>query len=202
MTRLRRRPQLHFTISVLFFLALSGCIPTKFRGYFASGAGTLESRYCGGLGIKDVLRVQAISGVLIEIRANQNQSNHTLTLDISLTVPETVTVQLLSPELVLQSREWEQPLILPIDRIMGSGPKPGPNRYRPTDRLIGSYGSPGLFGFWFLKGDKGTLFQTDLPKVDSFTLQFPPLKINEQMYYMDTIKFDTYAKWSIYTCVQ
>lgn len=189
-------------LSILFLLVLASCIPAKFSGYVPSGPGTLERRYCAGPGIRDVLRIEPASGVRIEVKAGQNRSNNTIELEVSLTIPETVTLQLLEPQFLLESQEWAEPRSLLIDRIMGSGPRPGPNLYGPTDKLAGPLGSPGLFGVWFLKGDKGTLFQTGVPKVNSFTLRFPSLNINGQIYRIDPIKFEAYEKLSIYTCVQ
>lgn len=191
-----------YIILTLTLPMLLSCVPAKFSGYIPSGPGSVEGRYCSGPGIKDALRVRAPSGVQINIRAGQNQRNDTITLDVYLTVPDAVTAQLLESEFVLESSEWTQPRILPIDRIMGSGLKPGPNRYAPTDRLAGTGGSPGLFGLWFFNGDKGTLFETGLPKVSSFRLQFPPLSINGQTYRVDPINFEAYERLSVYTCVQ
>ena len=189
-------------MSVPVFLAISGCIPAEFSGYLPNGPGTLVRRYCAGPGVKDVLRVQAYSGVRIETHAGWNRHNDTIELEVSMTVPTKVTVQLLEPQLLLQSREWTEPHVLLVDRIMGSGSRPGSNRYSPLEKLSGASDSPGVFGLWFLKGDKGTLFQTNIPKVNSFTLQFPPLRINNKIFRMDPIHFEVYKKWSVYTCVQ
>lgn len=193
---------LHFAISVLLLFMLTGCVPTILSGYVPSGPGTLERRYCAGPGIKDALRIVTDSGVQIDLRAGQNRRNSTITLDVRLTVPETVTVQLFSSELVLESSEWLKPRSLPIDRILGTGTKPGPNYYAPTEKLLGGVSSPGLFSLWFLKGDKGTTFETGVSKVSSFTLKFPPLTINGRTQQIDPISFEAYEKFSVYTCVQ
>lgn len=189
-------------MSMLVLFMLSGCIPAKFSGYIPSGPGTLERRYCAGPGIKDALRIDADSSVRVDLRAGQNRRDDTITLDIRLTVPEAVVVQLLSSELLLESADWSTPRNLPINRILGSGPKSGPNHYAPTDKLRGGVTSPGLFSLWFLKGDKGTTFETGVPKVNSFTLRLPPLSINGQIFRTDPISFDAYEKLSVFTCVQ
>lgn len=186
----------------IVWLVIPGCVPAKLSGYAPHGSGTLERRYCAGPNVADALRVDAGSGVRVDIRAGQNHRNGTITLDIRLTVPEKVVVQLLSSDLVLESMEWSKPRVLPIDRILGSGTKPGPNSYAPTDKLSGSAISPGLFSLWFLKGEKGTTFQTGIPKVNFFTMALPSLSINEQVFHFDRLSFEAYEKLSFYTCVQ
>lgn len=181
---------------------MAGCIPAQFSGYTPTGPGTVERRYCAGPGIKDALRIEAESGVRIDLRAGQNRRDNTITLSIRFTVPEAVVVQLRSSELQLRSPNWPQPRVLRIDRVLGSGPKPGPNYYAPTDRLPGGSTSPGIFGLWFLKGDKGNAFQTGLPIVSAFTLVLPPLTIDGETYQFAPIDFEAYEKVSIYTCVQ
>jgi len=189
-------------LSIFSLLVLPSCVPAKFSGYQPSGPGTLERRYCAGPGIRDVLRIELDSGVRIEVRAGQNRSDGTIELEVSSLVPAASTMQLLEPHFLLESQEWTAPRVLTIDRIMGSGPRPGPNRYGPTDKLMGFSDAPGLFGIWFLEGDKGTLFQTGIPKVNFFILKFPPLNINGRTYQLDPISFEAYEKLSIYTCVQ
>jgi len=180
---------------------LQSCVPAKFTGYIPTGPGTAEKGYCVA-GIKDNLRVRTGSGVDIVIWGNDNERNRTIALKVDIIVPEAVTVQLVAPDFVLRSSEWPQQHVLVVDRIIGPGPRSEPKTYGPTEKLVGVGGSGSHFLPWFLKGEKGTLYQTMIPKVKSFTLQPPPLSINGQTYRIDPITFEAYEKLSVYTCVQ
>ncbi len=177
---------------------LQSCVPSKFSGYLPSGPGVLESGYCVS-GIKDTLHVNAYDGVEIFINAGDESYDKTLTLSIYLHIPEGVVAQFLSSEVMLSSPEWTQPRTLPIYRITA----PGPREYLPMDMLPGSSKeSMGHFLLWYIKGNKGTLFQTGINKVEKFTLLMPPLSINGIEYRLDTISFESFNRWGVYTCVQ
>ena len=195
------RPRLAVCATALIATLLTGCVPAKFSGYLPSGPGTAETGYCIA-SIKDVLRIPVDSGVTFIIRAGENPRNQTITLSIVVNVPQGVTVQLLTPTILLQSEEWPQTRSLHIDRITGSGPKYGPGFYAPTEKLTGTADSRPHFVLWFLKGEKGTLFETGIPKVGSFSMQLPPLHINDKIYRVETVKFVAYSKWSVYLCAQ
>ncbi len=171
-------------------VALQGCVPVRFSGYQPSGPGTVEGRSCVA-SIKDVHRDQTDTGVQILTRAGQNTLDNTIQLHIELIVPEGVTVQLLSLEFVAISPEWAGPQILRA-REIGS--------YVATEELQ-IHGARGDLGNFSLRFVPRRPAQTPLPKVDTFTLQFPPLRINDHVYRPESVNFHAYKEWSIYTCI-
>src|SRR4030067_905428 len=174
-----------FSNVMVFALALllQGCVPMRFTGYQPSGLGSVEGRYCVA-GIKDVYRTEAVAGVQILTRAGQNSLNDTIKLHIELIVPEGTTVQLLSLEFVARSPEWAEPQILPVREI---------GTYVATKELQ-IHGGSGDMGYFNLKFIPRRLSETPLPKVDIFTLQFPPLRINDQVFQPESISFHAYKE--------
>lgn len=187
-----------FVAVLALSLSLAGCIPAKFSGYKPIGNGSLAGGYCVA-GIKDRLRVHAPSGVEVLLYAEENEKSNTILLGVDLIIPEGVSVQLLSSVLVLQSPEWAQSRTLAIHRITAAGPRV----YEPSAVLPGSsQESMGAFTLWFLPGEKGTLWETGVHKVLTFTLSLPALSINGRQFQVNTVAFEAYREWGMYTCVQ
>jgi hypothetical protein len=176
-------------------MLLQGCIvPVRFSGYIPSGPGNAEGGYCVS-GIKDTLRVKADAGVEITVRAGVNKQNETIMLDVDLVVPEGTTMQLLSPDLLLESPEWTEARVLRVYEITA----PGPRDFSAMSELPGAAESMGYFSFWFKKSQSGV---TSVPKVTTFKLQLPPLRINGKTVRIAPIIFEAYSKLGVYTCVQ
>ena len=177
---------------------LGGCVPWKLSGYRPTGSGVLESGYCVA-GIKDRMRFSAPRGVDILLRAAEDTQNQTILLEVSLIVPDGVTAQFLSADLVLRSPEWPQSRALSIHRITGGLARV----HEPAAVLPGSANaSTGTFTLWFMRGDVGSLWQTGLPLARSFTLSLPPLSIDGHQFDVEKVAFESYREWGMFTCAQ
>jgi hypothetical protein len=172
-------------------LAFHGCVPVRFSGYHPSGSGTVESGFCIA-GIKDFHRAQVDAGVQILTRASQNTLDNTIQLRIELVVPAGVTVELLPLELVGRSPQWKDPQILRVREI-------GPYVATENFQIRGAAGDLGYFRLGFVPRRPG---QTTLPNVETFSLQFPALRVDGRMYHIDDIEFRAYKEWGMPTCIQ
>ncbi len=181
-------------ISLLLLALVSGCaVPILFSGYAPQGSEPLEGGRCV-IGVNDILRIPADDGVSVTVRAGQHATTNTITLNIEVLVSDRVSARFLSPVISLTSTEWAQPIPLLIDRISGGEARDN----SPTAVLRGTpndtYNS---FLLWFVKGEKGTLFQTMVPKTPRFTLALPTLQINGRDFVFSPISFEEYKKWGL-----
>lgn len=180
-------------IAFLSFALYACAVPVRVSGYVPSGAGTLKNTSCV-LGKKDALRISAIDGVQIVVSAGKYEVKGTITLNIDLILPDAAVVQLLSPTFVLQTLE-SQTYRVTVGKITA----PGPHTYNATAELRALSPLSNAFSLWFISGPAGA---TSVPTVDSFTLQFPDIRINNKTYHVDPMKFDSYSSVSIAFCVQ
>ena len=177
---------------------LAGCVPWQFSGYRPNGSGALESGYCVA-GIRDRMRFNALRGVDILVYAAKDNQNQTILLEVSLVVPDGVTARFLSSDLVLRSPEWPQSRALSIYRITGGMARV----HEPSAVLPGSANaSTGTFTLWFMRGEVGTLWQTGLPLVRSFTVSLPPMTIDGRQFDLEEVAFRSYREWGMFTCAQ
>lgn len=180
--------------SIAFFLLLwmQGCV-ARFSGYIPSGPGTTKNLACFS-SIENQLQIRIDKDVKFVVTAGQDKRDQTITLNIDLlAIPPGVAVQLLSPDFIFQSREWSSSHILSIQKINVLRLK-----LPPLAKLDSTNGPLAHFRFLFFTDQN--VGKTGLPKVSSFTLQFPPLRVNDKVYRIDTIYFEAYEKWGFYMC--
>lgn len=179
-------------------VSLAGCIPAKFSGYRPTGPGAREAGYCVA-GIRDRLRVPAVHGVEVLLRAEEDARDHTILLEVMLVVPGSASLQLDSTEVRLSSPEWPEPRPLAIRRITGGAAR----EQDPLAVLAGSSrDSPGTFTLWFVPGDEDTLWRTGIPAARTFAVSLPPMVIDGEPFRPDAVTFEAYSKWGVYTCAQ
>jgi hypothetical protein len=182
-------------LPILYATLLLGCVPYKFSGYAPQGPGQLESRRgCFPPGINDALRISTEGGVDIVVWAGPDTRRQTIDLTVDLTVPADVAVRFASADLIFDSPAWPQPRLLPVAHITTVGPR----EFSPTAILHGADDDAiGPFSLWF-RSERGTSFMyTDIPTVDRFTLELPPLIINGHMYRIAPISFEPFKEWSL-----
>ncbi len=178
-------------------LTLAGCVPMKFSGYRASGDGSPEGGYCVAW-IKDRLRVHAPSGVDLLLYTMEHGYSDAVVLNVDLTVPEGVAAQWESPKLLLRSPEWPRPRSWVIERI-----RAGRSYLDPAAVLTGSSRrSMGTYSLAFVSTDEGTLAEPRIPRVRSFTVALPILRINGRAFQAGPVAFEAYRDWGMFTCVQ
>lgn len=192
----RSRQRRRMTVMGAAFLSftLHACaVPVRVSGYAPAGLGTLKNTSCI-LGKKDALRISAIDGVQIVVSAGKYEVKDSITLNIDLILPDAAVVQLLSPTFVLQTTE-SRTHRLTVEKITA----PGPHTYNATAELRALSPLSNAFSLWFMSGPAGA---TSVPIVDSFTLQFPDIRINNRTYHMEPIKFDSYSSVGLALCMQ
>lgn len=177
----------------LSFVLQACAMPVRVSGYVPSGVGTLKSASCI-LGKKDTLRIGGMDGVQIVVNAGKYEVKGTITLNIDLILRDGAMVQLLSPTIVLQIPE-SQNYRLTVEKITA----PGPRTYSSTAELRAISPLANTFSLWFTSGPAGA---TSVPIVDSFILRFPDMRINDKVYQLESIKFDSYSSVGIASCVQ
>lgn len=183
-------------LSLLLAGLLHGCVPARFSGYEAYGAGKPERDHCV-VGLHELRLVEGPMGVGVHWRATVDEDADGLLLSVYLSIPAGVTVQLLSPDLLLHSESWSQPMILPVHTISTSGPR----QLDPDAQLAGSSdASSGMYSLWFHPVTRGASGKTGLPAVTSFSAQLPPLLINDEQWTPGKVQFKRYRRWGIYTC--
>ncbi len=180
-------------IALVLLLCMQGCV-ARFSGYVPSGPGTVKNIACLS-SIENQLQIRIDKDVKFVVMAGQDERDQTITLSIDLlSIPAGVTVQLLSPDFLFQSREWGSSYTLLVQKIDAPGPKQLP----PLTKFDSADGPLAHYGFRFSSDQY--FGKTGLPKVSSFTLQFPPLRINDRVYRIDKIYFEAYEKWGFYMC--
>lgn len=180
-------------VAFLSFTLHACAVPVRVSGYAPSGLGTLKNTSCI-LGKEDALQISASDGVHIVVSAGKYEVKNSITLNIDLILPDGAVVQLLSPTFVLQTTE-SRTHRLTVDKITA----PGPHTYNATAELRALSPLSNAFSLWFMDGPAGA---TSAPIVDSFTLQFPDIRINNKTYHMEPIKFDSYSSVGLALCVQ
>lgn len=192
------RPVAAVASIIAMALMATGCMPSKFSGYEPSGPGIREDGYCVA-GVRDNLRVEAPHGVQVHWRASRDQAADAILLDVNVSVPDGVIVQLRSPDLVLSSEEWARPQLLPIAEISA----PGPRNLAPDAQLAGSAdASRGNYHFWYFPVGRGMTSKTGIPAVSAFSVQLPPLLINGDAWESAPVAFREFTRWGVYTCAQ
>jgi len=182
------------TGTLLLSFALYACaMPMRVSGYVPTGLGELKNTSCI-LGKNDALRITALDGVQIIVSAGKYEVKGTTTLNIDLLLPNESTVRLLSPTFVLQSAQFPTHR-LTVTKITA----PGPHTYDAMAELRALSPLSNAFTLWFASGPAGA---TSVPIVDSFTLQFPDMRINNQIYRIEPIKFASYNSVGLAFCVQ
>ena len=53
-----------------------------------------------------------------------------------------------------------------------------------------------------MPGDKGTLWETGIPVVRSFTVKLPAMSVNNESFEVASVAFEAYSEWGMYTCAQ
>lgn len=177
---------------------VTACIPARFSGYAPAGPGSLEQGPCV-IGIRDVLRMQAPSGVSVFMHAAEDEAAHEILLDVRLTVPGGTNVQLLSDILVLQGPGSAGSDKLEVIEISTSGPR----RFEPLATLPGAANGPeGEFTLWFRPIGRGNLRRTGFPATASFSVSLPALSIDGAIFEPATVRFTRFREWGAYACIQ
>jgi hypothetical protein len=179
-------------------LALSSCMPAQFSGYYPVGKGTIESSRCIA-GIRDTLRVSGPSGTEIMLHARKTHSSGAGELQVYVTIPDHVSMQLLSRDFILESPAWAEPMILPVVVITA----PGPREYDPLAVLSGSTDdSRNIYSLWFRPVGEDLPVQAGIPAGSEFSLRLPAIAINGERFAVERILFKPYREWGLYYCIQ
>lgn len=179
-------------VFILLFSVMSyACVPVHVSEYVPYGPGTIANPSCIA-GKNDTLRISALDDVQIVVRASKHQQKGTIALHIDFILPDRAVVQLLSPTFIVSTPE---PHSLSVTMIT----VPGPQVFKPTAELRALGPLQNDFGLWFLRRPAGA---TPVPIVDSFTLQFPKMRINGKVYQIEPVRFISKDFWSIGFCVQ
>lgn len=170
---------------------LNACVPVHVSEYVPSGPGTIKNPSCIA-GKDDTLRISALDDVQIVVRAGKHQQKGTIALYIDFILPDGVLVQLLSPSFIVYTPE---PHALTVKMITVSGPLV----FDATAELRAIGPLQNDFGLWFMNRPAGA---TSVPIVDSFSLQFPEMRINGKVYRAEPIRFESKDFWSVAFCLQ
>lgn len=178
-------------VSTIFLL--NACVaPMPFSGYIPDGQGVLTNA-SGIVGVKNVLHIEV--GEASIVTQGDISSNSMLELNINVIVPKAATAQLVSSEFVVNSAQLAKPVTLVVKKITASGPE----SFMPLSELVGETYDPGwignrtnkVFHLWFDPS-------ADVPKVDSFMLYFPKLRVNGKIYQVEPVSFRFYSRWGVY----
>jgi hypothetical protein len=164
-----------------------------------SGAtAALEPRPCA-TGIRDILRLSVDAGVEVRIGAGPASIYPApyaqISLGISLMIPEGVSVQLLSPYIILKSSEWPRPKTLTIVQIEDWTLPSGAARSLPATAILhGSARTNAYPGFGLSFVDNGPRSQTLVPVVKSFEMHFPEIRVNDELIALAPVSFAAYKR--------
>jgi hypothetical protein len=174
----------------------AACLPFRQSGYEVSGKGTrVQSPYVWF--IRDNLRLQAHSGVVLLISADAQQGSP-LQIRLEINIPKGVRVRWLGTAVTYRSSGWDQPRVGRLSEIRNYGG----GYWNPTDWLEGTQS-----GAWF---DKGSPYYTYIPgaaghsgNVDSdgrireFSMDLPTLEVDGKAFDPGTITVRRYQRWGL-----
>lgn len=137
------------------------------------------------------------SGVVVLAHASRSQIHPTpgeqITLDLTLLVPEGVSVQLSCSELALESPTWPEPQRVSILRIEDWTVSP-PAVFAPDALIRGTAGTHVHPGFGLSLVTEGPRSQTDIPPVDEFTLHLPALRVEGEVVTPAPLRFRSWER--------
>ncbi|MSR61617.1 MAG: hypothetical protein EXS08_04105 [Planctomycetes bacterium] len=177
---------------------LSCCVSIgTIEGYRASGPG---ARYCGPLPplCDDTWEIPLPAGAAVIVLATRGSVYPTpfeqLLLDVRLLIPDGVTVQMLSNDLVLSSAEWSRPRVVPVLRIEDwTTTDPAARTLAAGAALRGSARTAVHPGFGLSLVTEGPRAQTGIPWVGEFQLQLPTLRVDGRTLVLEPLRFEGYA---------
>lgn len=180
---------------------LSSCLSIgTIAGYRPSGSGSATGPPPSLQG--DTWTIPLPHGAAVLVLASRTDVYPTpfeqITLDVSLLVPDGVTVQFLATELELASPEWPAPRFVRIACIEDwTGEDPDARVHAADSLLRGSaktHVSPG-FGLALVRA--GPRSQTGIPAVAAFELQLPGLRVEGKTIVPASIRFEAYERFGV-----
>jgi hypothetical protein len=172
-------------------LLLGGCVTTPLDIYMPQGGGELVDAPCAS-GPARTLSIQLPDAVELRITAAPAEVYPTayvqIVLDVRIGVPVDTTVRLLTPDVVITSREFAGARSVPIVQIEDLDAQDGP-RLAPLDPVPGTEHGAKYLGYQLSFVTYGPRAVTGIAAVSDFELQLPALDINGRTVAIASVAF-------------